>query len=62
MQKDSFNETENVSSATECTGLFPALPLNDPEADENLARLYAVHTPKKRNGIRCEGRERKQRS
>lgn len=62
--KDSFNETEIVASATECTGLVPALPVNDPEADANLTRLYAVHAPKMRNGIRREGngpKEKKQR-
>lgn len=58
----SFEEVEDVASFTECTGLVPALPLNDPAADEDLARLYAIHAPKKRNGIRCEGKERKQRS
>ena len=46
----SFEEAEDVASFTECTGLFPALPLNDPAADEDLARLYAIHAPKKRNG------------
>jgi len=59
MAKDSFHETEFVASATECTGLFPALPMNDPAADEDLARLYAVHAPKKRNGIRYEGNDSK---
>lgn len=59
MNKDSFNETEVVASATECTGLVPALPVNDPDADENSARLYAIHAPKKRNGVRWEGNEEK---
>lgn len=59
---DSFNTTEDVASATECTGLVSALPVNDPAADEDLARLYAIHAPKKRNGVRCEGREGKRRS
>lgn len=62
MHEDSFYETENVASATECTGLVPALPLNDPEADANMTRLYAVHAPKKRNGVRCEGKGKKRRS
>lgn len=62
MREDSFNETENVISATECTGLLPALPMDDPEADENTARLYAVHAPKRRDGKRCEGREGERRS
>lgn len=62
MREDSFDETENVISATECTGLLPALPVNDPEGDENTARLYAIHAPKRRNGKRCEGKERVRRS
>lgn len=59
MQEDSFNTTEVVASATECTGLVPALPVNDPEADEDLTRLYAVLSPKRRNGLRCEGNPQK---
>ena len=43
--KDPFQETEFVASATECTGLFPALPVDDPEAERDMARLYAVHAP-----------------
>lgn len=58
----SFEEVEDVASFRECTGLFPALPLNDPAADEDLARLYAIHAPKKRNGIPWEGKDREQRS
>ena len=57
----SFEAVEDVASATECTGLIPALPLNDPAADEDLTRLYAVHAPKKRNGARWEGNDKKQR-
>ena len=38
-------ETEDVASATECTGLIPALPRDDAEADE-AASLYAVHGAK----------------
>ena len=59
-EKTSFEEVEDVASSWECTGLFPALPLNDPAADEDLARLYAIHVPKKRNGVPCEGKERRQ--
>ena len=43
--EDSFNERECVASAMECTGLIPALTAADPEAEENEARLYAVHLP-----------------
>ena len=57
----SFEEIEDVASFTECTGLVPALPLNDPAADEDLARLYAIHAPKRRNGIPVEGMDPKQR-
>lgn len=38
-------EAEDVASATECTGLIPALPRDDAEADE-AASLYAVHGAK----------------
>lgn len=59
MDKDSFNATENVASATECTGLVPALPVNDPDAVEDLTRMYAVLTPKRRNGDWVEGQDSK---
>ena len=64
-QKDCFEETEFVASATECTGLFPALPVDDPEAEEDMARLYAVHAPitkEEEARIRCEGRAQGRRS
>ena len=64
-QRDSFEEAEFVASATECTGLFPALPVDDPEAEENMARLYAVHAPipeKEEIPIQCEEVERRRRS
>ena len=38
-------KAEDVVSATECTGLIPALPQNGAEADE-AASLYAVHGAK----------------
>lgn len=63
--KDSFGETEFVASATECTGLFPALPVDDPEAEEDMARLYTVHAPitkEEEAQIRCEGRAQGRRS
>ena len=60
-EDSSFEEVEDVASFTECTGLFPALPLNDPAADEDLARLYAIHAPKKRNGVPREDLGREQR-
>ena len=64
-KKDSFEETEFVASATECTGLFPALPVDDPDAEENMARLYAVHAPipeKEEIPIQCEEVERRRSS
>lgn len=39
-------EAPVVASATECTGLVPALPQTEEEG-ENDAALYAVHKPKK---------------
>lgn len=44
---DSFDEREIVVSATECTGLAPAVTDMDNEisAQTNEARLYAVHAP-----------------
>lgn len=43
------NHTPDVVSAGECTGLVPALPHDDPQADKNLTDLYAVLPPKKRS-------------
>ena len=40
-----FGETEEVASATECTGLMPSLPA-DEEADAACASLYAIHDAK----------------
>ena len=37
-----FYDLSKVASATECTGLMPALP-QDEEEDENYASLYATH-------------------
>lgn len=58
VSKTTIQETEDVISATECTGLVPALPLNDPAADDEIAKLYAVLPPKKRDGRRREGNPR----
>lgn len=41
--KSSFEEREIVASFTECTGLMPALTLDEAE-NEDVARLYAVHS------------------
>lgn len=40
------DETPDVASATECTGLMPALPRTDAE-DADRAALYAVHRGRK---------------
>ena len=42
---EAIRETEEVASATECTGLMPALPRDDAE-DENASALYAIHSGK----------------
>ena len=47
-RKNPFDETEDIASATECTGILPALPMDDaPNAQQNAAELYAIHAPKK---------------
>ena len=43
-QNTSIHATENVQSATECTGLMPAMPQEDIDA-EHLSELYAIHFP-----------------
>lgn len=40
-----ITEAENLSSATECTGLIPAA-VTDPGEAEHYARLYAIHQQK----------------
>ena len=46
--KNPFDEVEVVTSATECTGILPALPMDDaPEAQQSAAEMYAIHAPKK---------------
>ena len=42
------SEAENVISATECTGLVPALSADDADAQQNLTALCAVHPPQKK--------------
>ncbi len=41
-----FGETENVASATECTGLMPALPPDDAAQAESAA-LCGIHDAKR---------------
>ena len=46
--KHPFDEGEDVISATECTGILPALPMDDaPDAQQSAAELYAIHAPKR---------------
>lgn len=59
--KTSFEEIENVASVNECTGLLPVLPIDDPAADEDTARLYAIHAPKRRKEKSCEKKEKRRR-
>jgi len=40
----SFYSIENTASATECTGLMPALPA-DNLSHESLSELMAIHGP-----------------
>ena len=48
MEKNPFDSVEDVTSATECTGILPALPMDDaPDAQRNAAELYAIHAPQK---------------
>ena len=39
---EAFPDVENVSSATECTGLMPAMCYTDAETEE-LARMEGIH-------------------
>lgn len=62
MARDSFNETENVVSSTECTGILPALPQEGLEAGESAAQLYAIHAPRRGDEHKCAKKEKKRRS
>lgn len=41
-ENDAFPDVENVSSATECTGLMPAMVYTNAETEE-LARMEVIH-------------------
>ena len=41
-ERDTFYERGDVASATEATGLVPALPA-EPHQRRNLLALYAIH-------------------
>ena len=48
--KTSFDKREIVASGTECTGILPAMDAENPDqAQENAARLYAIHAPEKKH-------------
>ena len=40
----SFYSIETTASATECTGLMPAVPYTE-DGRENLSELMAIHSP-----------------
>ena len=56
--KDSFNDRETVASFTECTGLMPSLTVEEDE-NEDVARLYAVHSAETEEEKCANGAERK---
>ena len=56
--KDSFDEREIVASFTECTGLMPSLTVDEIE-NEDVARLYAVHSAETEEEKCANGAERK---
>ena len=41
---ESFYSVETTASATECTGLMPAVPYTE-DGRENLSELMAIHSP-----------------
>ena len=41
---ESFYSIETTASATECTGLMPAVPYTE-DGRENLSELMAIHSP-----------------
>ena len=41
---ESFYDVETTASATECTGLMPAVPYTE-DGRENLSELMAIHSP-----------------
>ena len=57
--KNTFDEHENVASATECTGLMAMMPRNMTE-DENQAELYSIHSAAGKE-MKCRKRAKKRR-
>ena len=43
-EDESFYSMETTASATECTGLMPAVPYTE-DGRENLSELMAIHSP-----------------
>ena len=43
-EDESFYSVETTASATECTGLMPAVPYTE-DGRENLSELMAIHSP-----------------
>ena len=41
-EKDTFYDISNTQSATECTGLMPAMVYSEAETEE-LARMEGIH-------------------
>lgn len=41
---ESFYSIDTTASATECTGLMPAIPYTE-DGRENLSELMAIHSP-----------------
>ena len=41
---ESFYSIDTTASATECTGLMPAVPYTE-DGRENLSELMAIHSP-----------------
>ena len=58
--KNTFDEHENIVSATECTGLMAVMP-HDAAEDENQAELYSIHSAAERK-TECKRRAKKRRT
>lgn len=53
--EDRLIDSENVASATECTGLIPTPPISEEEA-ESYTKIYNIPQPKNKvnNGLQHE--------
>ena len=52
-QDAAIGEAQDVASATECTGLMPALPMDDAQ-DASSAALYDIHAAEGTRGRRSK--------